>query len=171
MGSPYFTSDTYLDSHCFITVRMNPSSLHSSDYFFLFLNIFHPLISLRLCFPGSDSTVTSQWGWAKVTSQSTDNSTVIACCPPGEARERQRSDKRHRERNVRKKWAQKNGGPKRASSRNRTMESGEQTEGRQTSRVGENLCQRVSRSWVCCEGRLLRPPWVTEVVLWQGCTR
>ena len=35
-------------------------------------------------------------------------------------------------------------------------ESGEQTEGRQTSTVRQNLCQWVSMSSVGCRGRLLR---------------
>lgn len=98
---------------------------------FPIFSIYCPLIFLSLCFCGSDSAAESQWGWAKVTSQSTANTTVIACCLPRPTRgmvwqkkqrnERQREEKQRQNRvsrnvsehgkETKKKGRKKKGGP------------------------------------------------------------
>lgn len=50
---------------------------------FSLYSIYHPVIFPPLCFCGTHGAVESQWAWAKVNSQSTANTTVIARCPPG----------------------------------------------------------------------------------------
>lgn len=132
--SPYFTSDACswsvsaitLFHYCSISLPWQSVSyiaisrvLSLSQFFFSIFSICHPL---SLCFCVSDSAVESQWGWAKATSQSTANTTVIACCPPrptgvslqknthtqqrnGSQREKERCD--YVNQNVRKKAAKK----------------------------------------------------------------
>lgn len=129
-----------------------------------------------LCLCGSATVTQSQWSWAKVTSKSTANTTVIACCPPrptrvglGKATEEWETEgertrgaceqihERRRQEHVGEREEYK-------------CEIAEQTEGRQTSSVRQNLCQWVRKRRVGRLARLLRLWWVTEVVPWQGCT-